>query len=428
MQPSLTLTLLLSLAAAAGSVRPAAAQEPATAAGSAPRRLPLVMPSLLRFHHGDALPDITAIRADGSEWKLSQQKGKVTVIGMVAIDAKVAAAPVLQDLQTVADRFRRYGVDTVAAVNWAKPEVFQAWAKANGGAYALALVGDPVGPFAGPADDQDGRMAHHKTTLLGSMFGGGMTPPLPAFFVVDGAGKLVGAFRFPREDKQPVFAAVATLLQRAGVELAAEDRPSEALPETFWAKPAPRPAEAPVTPIAHGAVAPDFVMKDLAGKEVRLADHAGKVIVLDFWATWCGPCKAALPHVQQVAKQFADQGVVVIASCTNDGRAAFEEWVKEHGAAYPDIVFACDGKERSPERASRTLYGVGGIPHQFVIGRDGKIASSVIGYMKGEVLLEGALAEAGIKVDAAVLEQAAADLKKREGKPRSIDLRKPGGD
>jgi thiol-disulfide isomerase/thioredoxin len=185
-------------------------------------------------------------------------------------------------------------------------------------------------------------------------------------------------------------------------------------PAEFWAKKAPRPVEKPVTAIADGATAPDFVMKDAAGKEVKLADHAGKVVVLDFWATWCGPCKAALPHLQEVAKQWKDKGVVVIASCTNDGREEFEEFVAENAAKYPDVIFAHDAKARGEDRASRSLYGVGGIPHQFVVGKDGKIAAQVIGYMKGEVLLEGALHKAGVPIDEATLQKAAADQQKRD--------------
>jgi hypothetical protein len=77
-------------------------------------------------------------------------------------------------------------------------------------------------------------------------------------------------------------------------------------------------------------------------------------------------------------------------------------------------VFAFDPLERSPERASRKLYGVSGIPQQFVIGRDGKIASAVTGYMKGEVLLDAALVAAGIDVPAEVVEQAAKDQVKRD--------------
>jgi hypothetical protein len=65
------------------------AQEPA--ANSAARRLPSAMPSLLRFHHGDELPDLLAVRPAGGEWRLSQQQGKLTIVGLVAIDPTTAA-------------------------------------------------------------------------------------------------------------------------------------------------------------------------------------------------------------------------------------------------------------------------------------------------------------------------------------------------
>jgi len=77
-------------------------------------------------------------------------------------------------------------------------------------------------------------------------------------------------------------------------------------------------------------------------------------------------------------------------------------------------VFAHDAAEKTPERASRRLYGVSGIPQQFVIDRTGKIVAEVGGYIAGEVLLDAALAKAGVKVDPAILEQAAADQKKRD--------------
>jgi thiol-disulfide isomerase/thioredoxin len=161
----------------------------------------------------------------------------------------------------------------------------------------------------------------------------------------------------------------------------------------------PRPALLPA-----GTVAPDFLTKDLAGKEVRLADWKDKVVVLDFWATWCPPCKASLPHTQEIAKRYKDQGVVVLAACTSDTRAKFEEFVKANQEKYADIVFTCEPNERGSanfaDRASSKLYHVSGIPTQFIIGRDGKIVSSIVGFSQGDNKLETALAQAGIKTAA----------------------------
>jgi len=169
----------------------------------------------------------------------------------------------------------------------------------------------------------------------------------------------------------------------------------------------PLAASAPdVTQLAVGALAPDFISHDLLGKTVRLSDFKDKVLVLDFWATWCGPCLASLPHTETVATRYQDQGVVILAVCTGDTRAAFEQWGKANQAKYPGIAFASDPNERGSttfdERASWKLYGVSGIPAQFVIGRDGKVVAVLGGYSKDDRRLEAGLARAGIKVDPAV--------------------------
>jgi hypothetical protein len=121
-----------------------------------------------------------------------------------------------------------------------------------------------------------------------------------------------------------------------------------------------------------------------------------------------------MPHTQEVAKQYKDQGVVVIGACTSDERAKFEAWVKANQEKYPDFIFAHDPLEKKPDRASAKLYGVGGIPQQFIIDREGKIAAAVTGYLKGEVLLDAALAKAGIKVAPEILAKAEKDQKNRD--------------
>jgi hypothetical protein len=131
-----------------------------------------------------------------------------------------------------------------------------------------------------------------------------------------------------------------------------------------------------------------------------------------------------MPHTDEVADTYGNQDVVVLASCTSDERKAFESWARQHQQDYPHMLFLHDAAGKSEARASHKLYGVSGIPHQFVIDRDGKIAASVGGYIQGEVLLEAALAKAGVKVDAAILEKAAADQQKRdESRARSQPMK-----
>lgn len=154
-------------------------------------------------------------------------------------------------------------------------------------------------------------------------------------------------------------------------------------------------------PLQPGVAAPDFVSKDATGQEIRLSKIKNKIIVLDFWATWCGPCMKSMPHAQEVAKKFKDQDVVVLAVCTSDTVADFRQWVRSKRAAYPNISFTCDPNEQgSPtyaERASQKLYFVQGIPTQFVIGKDGKIAATIVGFSTGDTRLEEALAKLGVK-------------------------------
>jgi thiol-disulfide isomerase/thioredoxin len=150
-------------------------------------------------------------------------------------------------------------------------------------------------------------------------------------------------------------------------------------------------------PLQPGAAAPDFVSKDPTGQEIRLGNIKNKIVVLDFWATWCGPCMKSMPHVQEVAKKFKDQDVVVLAVCTSDTRANFTKWVQAKRAVHPNISFTCDPNERGSatydQRAAQKLYGVEGIPTQFVIGKDGKIAATFVGYQEGDDRLGKALAK-----------------------------------
>jgi thiol-disulfide isomerase/thioredoxin len=239
---------------------------------------------------------------------------------------------------------------------------------------------------------------------------GGVMAPVPNNLVIDPKGNFLGFYVGAGPQSAD---SLGNLLLRSGVKLAAEDMPKKVFTA---AETKEKPPEAKVDMLAVGATAPDFMTTDINGKTVKISDFKGKVIILDFWAPWCGPCIASMPHTNEVAATYKDQGVVVLGSCTSDSRANFEKWVKTNQEKYPDFIFSHDAAERTPDRASRKLYGVSGIPTQFIIDREGKLAAISIGYLPGEVLLDAALAKAGIKVDAAILAKAVEDRKKRDAR------------
>ena len=132
-------------------------------------------------------------------------------------------------------------------------------------------------------------------------------------------------------------------------------------------------------PVAVGEVAPTFTLATLDGDDVSLADLQGSIVVLDFWATWCGPCRKGLPELEKVAKWVAEEGLPVKiygVDVWENGEAdarlkiAGEFWAKQ-GFSFPTLMDLDDSVVGA--------YGIGGIPATFIIGRDGKI----IGYHGG---------------------------------------------
>ncbi|MDI1336937.1 MAG: redoxin domain-containing protein, partial [Lacunisphaera sp.] len=373
---------------------------------------------------GDVLPDFTVMTNDGKEAKFSDfAKGKTVVLDFWA----TWCGPCQQAMPHYEEMHRKYAAKGVVFLGICcfdtRPN-YDKWVEASKGKYTFTTVFDPVGkPAAGDKEAM-------KKTIMMQLSGGALTP-LPTTLVINAEGKLVGNYVGYGPG---THAGLANLLMLAGVELAAEDKPKEFFPAGSTArkpaeaaggmmaaatiKPAPAPDKpAPARPatLAAGAVAPDFVMKDLAGKDVKLSDFKGKVVILDFWATWCGPCIGSFPHTAKIAAQYKDQDVVVLASCTSDTRAAFEKWVPANQEKYAAILFAADPNERGSatfdKRASSALYGVVGIPTQFVIGRDGKIVATIVGNGgEGDPRTEGALALAGVKIDEALATRGKAAL------------------
>jgi thiol-disulfide isomerase/thioredoxin len=114
----------------------------------------------------------------------------------------------------------------------------------------------------------------------------------------------------------------------------------------------------------------------LSGKPRRLADYVGKVVVVDVWATWCGPCRVEIPHLVELAKEFKGRGVEVIGLTTEDPAKDTEkvrEFVGQFKINYP-IGWA------NGEFASSLMSGRNSIPQTYVIGRDGRVRNHFVGF------------------------------------------------
>jgi peroxiredoxin len=128
-------------------------------------------------------------------------------------------------------------------------------------------------------------------------------------------------------------------------------------------------------PLAIGAEAPNWTLSDPEGTEHSLVDYRGKLVVLDFWGTWCHPCLQAMPGMQSVHDQLAGEGVVVLGlSCNEPKWADPAKLVKDRGYTYQILLQG----ERVVEE-----YHVTGFPTFYVVGKDGRILQAGSGFFPG---------------------------------------------
>ena len=160
-------------------------------------------------------------------------------------------------------------------------------------------------------------------------------------------------------------------------------------------------AATPVRPplLANGTTAPDFTAERADNSPVRLSDFRGKVVLVDFWSTWCGPCKAAMPHLEKLHRKLDSQGLVVLGVCVWDSREKFDSWQMRPEVKTSYLkVFDPAGKATARSIAQK-LYRVSGIPTFYLIDSEGTIVFSGVGSgPKTEAGLDNALAAAGFKL------------------------------
>ena len=132
--------------------------------------------------------------------------------------------------------------------------------------------------------------------------------------------------------------------------------------------------------------APDFTLQSLNGQNMSLSDLRGKAVLLNFWATWCAPCKIEMPWFVELQNEYGAQGLQIVGVAMDDSsKDDIAKFAKDMGVNYPVLI----GKEAVGEEYG----GVPALPESFFIGRDGKIVDKIIG-LKGKAEIEDAVKKA----------------------------------
>jgi peroxiredoxin len=135
--------------------------------------------------------------------------------------------------------------------------------------------------------------------------------------------------------------------------------------------------------------APDFALQDPSGKTVRLADLRGKVVLIDFWATYCGPCKDSVPALERLHRDKKAEGLEVVGISEDSFADAVPPFVAEHKMTYTVLL--------DLEQTAGEAYSLRGLPQAFLIDREGKIVQKWFGWEPGHEPAMRAAVEQALK-------------------------------
>lgn len=132
--------------------------------------------------------------------------------------------------------------------------------------------------------------------------------------------------------------------------------------------------------VAIGDQAPNFELTDLNGKKVQLKDFRGKTVMINFWASWCDPCKEEVPYINQAYESVKDKNIVILGVNYAESHFAVQNFVEQYHMKFPVLL--------DENKDVVNAYGVGPIPTTFFIDKNGKVIDKVVGTMpnKGFIL------------------------------------------
>jgi thiol-disulfide isomerase/thioredoxin len=141
------------------------------------------------------------------------------------------------------------------------------------------------------------------------------------------------------------------------------------LQKNFWADPRRGREE----------LAPDFELTTLQGQRISLKELAGKTVILDFWATWCPPCRASVPELKELTKKYPNDRLVLISISGDKDEKAWQEFVAKHEMSWSQF--------RDPDHKLGELFRVNGFPTYLVINGDGFIKARIVGQNPQETIV-----------------------------------------
>ena len=139
-------------------------------------------------------------------------------------------------------------------------------------------------------------------------------------------------------------------------------------------------------PIATvGEAAPNFELQNLDGQSISLSSLKGSPVLINFWATWCGPCVSEMPYIQEIHEEWSDKGLIVLAINLGDNASQAEQFLQDHNLSLP--VLLDTNKVVAPK------YGIRAIPTTFFIDKNGIVRVKIIGAFPSKAAIESRLGE-----------------------------------